>query len=232
METRSSAVRLAIISAPLLALCGMPPAAAQSVEPHDLRTGRILVAARNFPDPTFAESVILLTQYSEEGAMGFIINRQTTASVARAVPGANSSDPMYSGGPVSAPAVYGLLRSPVFPVQGSPATSNPNQANANQPNANQVKPAQARLVLGDIYMIMERDLLEKTVSSKVPADRFHAYLGYCGWGPGQLENEVKHGAWYIFNGRVEMVFDDEPDSLWGRLIGLTEHRIARAMPHR
>lgn len=166
------------------------------------------MAARNFPDPTFAETVILLTHYSEERAMGFIINRQTTVPVARAVPGASGTDPVYSGGPVSLPAAYGLLRSP------SP-------------------PAQAQLVLGDIYAIMERGLLEKTLSSKVPADRFHAYLGYCGWGTGQLENEVKRGAWYIFFGRAEMVFDAEPDSLWGRLIGLTDHQIARAnLPHR
>jgi putative transcriptional regulator len=208
METRPIPFRSAAAVVPFL-LLGMPPGAgAQSVDIRDLHTGRVLVAARNFPDPTFAESVILLTQYSEQGAMGFILNRQTTVPVARAVPGASGSDPVYSGGPVSLPAVYGLLRSPSQLAQG-------------------------KLVLGDIYAIMERELLEKTLSSKVPADRFHAYLGYCGWGPGQLDNEVKRGAWFIFFGRADMVFDAEPDSLWGRLIGLTDHQIARAnLPRR
>lgn len=197
-------------------LCGiMPPGGmAQSVEPRDLRAGRILVAARNFPDPTFAESVILLTQHSEEGAMGFMLNRQTATPVARLVPGAKSFDTVYSGGPVSVPSVYGLLRSPSHL--------------AAQAKTESAKPEASKLVLGDIYMIMERELLEKTLSANVPSDQFHAYLGYCGWAPGQLENELKRGAWYIFFGRADMVFDPEPDSLWGRLIGLTDRQIARA----
>jgi putative transcriptional regulator len=165
------------------------------------------VAARKFPDPTFAQTVIVLTGYNGDGAMGLIINRQTTVPMARAVPSAKTSDPLYSGGPVSAPAVYGLLRSPSQP---EPAT----------------------LVLGDIYMIAEQALLEKTVSASPSAERFHAYLGYCGWGPGQLDKEVELGAWHIFSGRAEMVFDSEPESLWSRLVALTERQIARAIPTR
>jgi putative transcriptional regulator len=210
MKYRSIAFPLAVAAV----LFGIPrEAAAQSSEPRDLRAGRILVAARNFPDQTFVESVILLTQYGESGAMGFVINRQTTVPVARAAPGGSEFDTVYTGGPVSQPNVFGLLRSPSNPAQGDPK--------------------QAKLVLGDIYLIMERALLEKTLTAKVPADRFHVYMGYVGWGPDQLENELKHGFWYIFNGRPDMVFDAEPDSLWGRLIALTDHQIARvALPRR
>ena len=209
MKYRSIAFPLAVAAV----LFGIPQeAAAQSSEPRDLRAGRILVAARNFPDQTFVESVILLTQYGEAGAMGFVINRQTTVPVARAAPGGSQFDTVYTGGPVSQPNVYGLLRSPSNPAQGDSK--------------------QAKLVLGDIYLIMERGLLDKTVTAKVPADRFHVYMGYVGWGPGQLENELKHGFWYIFNGRPDMVFDADPDSLWGRLIALTDHQIASAIPSR
>lgn len=177
---------------------------AQSSNPRDLRTGQFLVAARKFPDPTFAQTVIVLTSYSQGGAMGLIINRQTIVPMLRAVPVAKTSDPVYSGGPVSVPAVYGLLRSPSRPEQTTP-------------------------VLGDIYMISERALLEKTVSASPSAERFHAYMGYCGWGRGQLDNEVEQGAWFIFSGRPDMVFDAEPDSLWSRLVALTERQIARSV---
>ncbi|HXP84699.1 MAG TPA: YqgE/AlgH family protein [Bryobacteraceae bacterium] len=179
---------------------------AQSSNPRDLRAGKFLVAARKFPDPTFAQTVILLTAYNEDGAMGLIINRQTTVPMARAVPSAKTSDPVYSGGPVSAPAVYGLLRSPSKPESATP-------------------------VVGDVYMIAERALLEKTLSASPSAERFRAYLGYCGWGGGQLDHEVELGAWYIFAGRAEMVFDTEPESLWNRLVALTEKQIARTDPH-
>jgi len=104
---------------------------------------------------------------------------------------------------VSVPEVYGLLRSSSKLDDGTP-------------------------VLGDLYMIAKQALLEKTLSASPPADRFHAYLGYCGWGAGQLEHEVELGAWYVFPGRTEMVFDSEPDSLWNRLVARTEQQIARA----
>ncbi len=95
------------------------------------------------------------------------------------------------------PNVFGLLRSPTQPAQGDSP--------------------KAKLVLGDIYLIMERELLDKTLASKVPPERFHAYLGLCLLGTeGQLENELKHGFWYIFNGRTDLVFDGDPDTLWGR----------------
>lgn len=180
---------------------------AQSSNPRDLRTGKFLVAIRKFPDPTFAQTVIVLTRYGENGAMGLIINRRTEVPMARAMPWATSSDPIYSGGPVSAPAVYGLLRAPFQPQQATP-------------------------VLGDIYMIAERDQIQKVVTAAPARDHFHAYVGYCGWGPGQLENEVEEGAWYIFSGRAEMVFDREPASLWERLVSLTEQHIARLIPAR
>jgi putative transcriptional regulator len=198
-------IRPILLAVPLIYL-GVPAGVmAQSSNPRDLRTGKFLVAARKFPDPTFAQAVILLTGYNQDGAMGLIVNRQTTVPIARAVPSAKMSDPVYSGGPVSVPAVYGLLRSPSKPEPATP-------------------------VFGDIYMIAERALLEKTISASPPAERFRAYLGYCGWGPGQLDNEVEQGAWYIFAGRAEMVFDSEPESLWSRLVALTERQIARAFP--
>jgi putative transcriptional regulator len=199
MQIRPTAFVLLLIS------LGASAGLAQSPNPRDLRTGKFLVAARKFPDPTFAQTVIVLTRFSEDGAMGLIINRQTTVPMARAVPLARSSDPVYSGGPVGAPTVYGLLRSPSKPDQATP-------------------------VFGDIYMVAERALLEKTVSTSPSADRFRAYLGYCGWGAGQLDHEVELGAWFIFSGRAEMVFDTEPESLWSRLVALTERQIAQSLP--
>jgi putative transcriptional regulator len=187
---------------PLIGFLAPPRGMAQSSNPRDLRAGKVLVAARKFPDPTFAQTVILLTGYSEDAAIGLIINRQTSLPLSRAVPSATTSDAVYSGGPVSAPAVYGLLRSPS-------------------------KPEPATAVLRDVYMISERGLLEKTAAASPPSDHFRAYVGYCGWSAGQLDNEVDLGAWYIFSARPEMIFDPEPESLWGRLIAQTEGQIAR-----
>ena len=50
------------------------------------------------------------------------------------------------------------------------------------------------------------------------------------WAPEQLEEEIEVGAWHIFPGDANTVFDDDPDSLWMRMIKKTETEIARAGP--
>src|SRR5690242_11723009 len=56
---------------------------AQSKRPEDLAQGKILVTPRDAPDPHFAESVILLARYTEDGAVGLMVNRRTEVPVSR-----------------------------------------------------------------------------------------------------------------------------------------------------
>jgi putative AlgH/UPF0301 family transcriptional regulator len=72
--------------------------------------------------------------------------------------------------------------------------------------------------------------LEKTLAGKGEPSVFHVFLGYAGWGPGQLEHEVELGAWHILPADAASVFDADPDSVWPRLIRRTELRIARVGP--
>jgi putative transcriptional regulator len=53
------------------------------------------------------------------------------------------------------------------------------------------------------------------------ASELRIFLGYAGWGPGQLENEVRLHGWYIFNYDESLVFDEHPETLWQRLIDKT-----------
>jgi putative transcriptional regulator len=197
------AVRLLILAA---VLCLPLEVAAQSKRVSDLAVGKLLVAPRDAPDGTFANSVILLVEFDEDATVGLIINRRSKVPISRALhelKGANDrSDPVYLGGPVNLAAVFALLRA------GS-------------------KPDEARRVVGNVYLVSNRTLLEQTlVAGKGPGD-FHAYVGYCGWGAGQLQHEMDLGVWYVFNGDASLVFDSNPDSLWPRLIALTEQKFAR-----
>ena len=200
-------MRFAVPLSILAALISLPPrAAAQSQRITDLAVGKLLVAPRDAPDSSFANSVILLVQFDEDGTVGLVINRRSKVPISRALhqlKGAdNRSDPVYLGGPVNLAAIFALLR----------ASS---------------KPEDARRVLGNVYLLSDRDLLEKTLVAGTGARDFHTYVGYCGWSAGQLEYEVNLGVWYIFNGDASLVFDSEPDSLWSRLVAQTEQRIAR-----
>jgi putative transcriptional regulator len=197
------AVPLAILSA---VLCLPRDVAAQSKRVEDLAVGKLLVSPRDSPDPTFASSVILLIQFDEDATVGLIINHRSKVPISRALhqlKGAdNRADPVYVGGPVNLAAVFALLRA------GS-------------------KPEDAKRVLGNVYLLSSRPLLEKTLTAGTGAADFHTFVGYCGWSPGQLENEMNLGVWYIFNGDANMVFDSDPDTLWSRLIARTEQRFAQ-----
>ena len=177
-----------------------------------LAHGMFLVASRDLGDPNFAHAVVLLVHYDDEnGAMGLIINRSTDVPLSRIFAdlkeARDRADPIYVGGPVETGTVLALLKSAS-------------------------KPKEAERVFGDVYLISSKTLLEKTLASGIEASQFHAYLGYAGWGREQLEHEVELGAWHVLAADTGNVFHSDPESVWPRLIGRTEVRIARGYSDR
>jgi len=181
---------------------------AQSTQ--DLGIGKLLVAKRDAREATFAETVILVVRYTQGGTVGLMLNRRTEVPVSRALDplkGASGrSDPVFAGGPVELPNVLALLRTNIMP-EG------------------------AEHVTGKVYLVPTGTLLEKTLAKRPDPADFRVYLGYCGWSPGQLENETSHGFWRVLNGSADIVFDSEPETLWSRLIERAEQRIAREQGH-
>ena len=110
------------------------------------------------------------------------------------------NDPVFDGGPVSADAVQALLRS-------------------------SEKPETGQHILADIYSIARKAPLEKSIADHLDSSKFRVYLGYAGWGPGQLENEVRLGAWTVVHGS-RYVFDSHPTTLWERLNRDTHSQLA------
>jgi len=190
-------------------LCATGIASGQSTHVKDLRVGKLLVAARDLPDPDFAQSVILLVHYDHEGAVGLMLNRRTRATISRVIQdldtGKRGSDPIYVGGPVEMSVVMGLLKS-------------------------QQKPEEADSVLSDVYLVSTKALLQKSLAGSSGPSDLRLYLGYCGWGGGQLENEMQAGGWWIFDADVGVVFDPDPGSIWSRFIARTERLNAQSEP--
>jgi putative AlgH/UPF0301 family transcriptional regulator len=174
---------------------------------QDLAPGKFLVASRDLGDPNFAETVILLVSYDEkQGAMGLVVNHRTDVALSRVFQDLKAAkgreDAAYVGGPVELTSVLGLLKS-----------SSP--------------PDEAKHVFGDVYLVATKTLLEKTLAAGVGPNAFHIYVGYAGWGPGQLEHEVDLGGWHILPADTPNVFHADPDSVWPRMIQRTETQIAR-----
>ena len=181
----------------------------QSKNAKALGAGKLLVASRELADPNFAQTVVLLVQYDDEGVVGLILNRRTDVPLSRVLEGGKAanhrSDPVYLGGPVETPGVFALFRSPAK-LEG------------------------AQHIFGAVYLISTKTLFEQAISAQPDPSGFHVYLGYAGWTTNQLRKEVELGAWFIFQPDAETVFDSDPDSLWLQMIQKTELKLAGSEP--
>lgn len=178
---------------------------AQSMRPEDLAQGKIIITPRNAPDPHFSNSVILLAHYDASGALGLMLHYKSDLTIGKALKGVTGAekrtDTVFVGGPVELPVVFALLRTKAAPTGVS-------------------------RVAGDVYLMTSRQSIATALTEGRPASDLRIFIGYCGWGPGQLEREVRRSGWYIFNYDEGLVFDEHPDTLWNRLIDKTERRLA------
>jgi putative transcriptional regulator len=103
------------------------------------------------------------------------------------------TDVIYVGGPVARERIVLLMRS------------------AEQPG-------DSGRVFEDTYVSSSLAALKQMVASPHSGDTFHAFAGYAGWAPGQLDGEVSRGDWHISPARQDLVFDKEAADIWPELI--------------
>jgi len=160
----------------------------------DTLRGQLLVAAPDLLDPNFRRSVLLIGEHGEEGAMGVILNRPSTISVADAVPPlaelVDDAELIHVGGPVQPQAIV---------VLGD--FSNPREAGV--------------LVLGSIGFLPGEIETAADVGSLA---RARVFVGYAGWGPGQLESEIAEASWIVGQALPDDVFTTEPEALWSTVL--------------
>jgi len=162
-----------------------------------LRTGRLLVANDNINTFPFAKSVVLLTNYGPEGAVGVIINRPTRMSLYKVMPDIKSlqgkKDLLFFGGPVSGNVITFLMQS----------------------EENLASYDGVSRVFGDLYFLMNKKVIHHHLGGKYKLAR--GFAGYAGWGPGQLEGEMARGDWTVRNADTATIFSQSPEKLWDKL---------------
>lgn len=165
-------------------------------------TGQLLIAMPGMLDPRFAHSVVYLCAYSDEGAMGLIINKPVAdlslgsllSQLDIAVTDDFAPGPLHFGGPVEQGRGF-VLHSPDYE---SPV---------------------AMLAVDDsMSMTATVDVLEEIGAGRGPQRRLVA-LGYAGWGPGQLENELAQNGWLTCDSDPDLVFDLPDTEKWEAALG-------------
>jgi putative transcriptional regulator len=159
-------------------------------------SGRLLIAGPSLGDPNFDRTIVYLLEHAPQGALGVVLNRPSALDVAETLPpwAVSAAEPsvIFSGGPVEADAVLGLAR--VRDTIDCPGWSSVDG------------------VIGTVDLSMDPEAVMAGV------EEVRIYLGYGGWGAGQLEEELAAGAWFVVEPGPNDVFHPEPERLWGDLL--------------
>jgi len=150
--------------------------------------GHFLVASPHLLDPNFARSVVLLIQHNEEGAMGVVLNRSASKTICELweelhEAHCDNSQHLNLGGPVSGPLLALHTDAKLGEME----------------------------ILPGLYFSVAKEHLEQLVQQ--PGLRLKLFVGHSGWAGGQLEGELRQGAWLTVPASLDEVFQDEQE-IW------------------
>ena len=169
------------------------PAVSGHNERVDTLQGQLLIASPSLLDSNFRRAVVLVTEHTDDGAAGLVLNRPSPASVLELVPEleplVEDDEQVWLGGPVQPNAVLVLgefvdpddAAVPLFGSLGFPSLEEPE------------------------------DVVPATTRRRV-------FAGYAGWGAGQLESELGREDWIIEPAQPDDAFTDAPDNLWADVL--------------
>ena len=156
--------------------------------------GQLLIAGPTLLDPNFHRTVVLVVEHEDEGAMGLVLNRPSPIPAEQAIPELGKAlepeERLWMGGPVQTTSVVVVADFADTGLTAMPVRDG------------------VGLVLPD------SDLEEVGTAVR----RARPFLGYAGWGPGQLESELERDDWIVAEFDPADVFTDDADGLWARVL--------------
>lgn len=157
----------------------------------EILPGKLLIADPFLRDPNFMRSVVFICEHKEEGSFGFVLNRRYEQFLGELIAGVETSTfPVYYGGPVQIDTIHFLHQRPDLIPGG-------------------VEVIDGIFWGGDFETILE---LLKADGLKERDIRF--FIGYSGWGEGQLDEEMKSKSWITGDGTRKLIFTVNVDNTW------------------
>ena len=154
----------------------------------DSLSNHFLVAMPGLLDPNFSHAVIYICEHSPDGAMGLVINNPLDIPMSQIFEQFElgyspriGAQPLLSGGPVQIDRGFVLHR------------------------AGERQWESTRTISGEISLTASRDIISDIAVERGPGELIIT-LGYAGWGPGQLEEELAHNAWLTVPGDANILF--------------------------
>lgn len=164
--------------------------------------GQFLLAMPSMGDPRFLRSVVYMVAHDSEGAMGFIINKRaeglSLGDILKDMPETVAKTglvnlPVYVGGPVQNDCGFVLHTSDYEKTQNSLSQELP------------------------IALTQSADVLVDAAHGRGP-EKMRLFLGYAGWGPGQIEGELQDNAWLVCDANSAEIFIAQSDDLYEKCV--------------
>jgi putative transcriptional regulator len=169
----------------------------RNIQPHfqPPERGSVLVSEPYLNDFHFRRTVVLISDHSDEGSVGFVLNRLVDLQTNDVIPGLMKYNfPLFFGGPVEPNTLHFIHK------VGEAITGAQHIANGIYWG-------------GDIEMI--DDLIDKKIARQ---DDFKFFSGYSGWASGQLDEEIGQKAWWVGKTDLKLMFDDDLDNMWRNIV--------------
>ncbi len=155
--------------------------------------GKLLVAEPFLGDPNFERSVILLCEHGESGSFGLVLNQLSEKKLADVMEDLYAEVDLYVGGPVEQNTLHFLHK---------------------------LEDLEDAINLGNgIFWSGDFEQLRTMINlGKVETNSIRMFVGYSGWGAGQLDSEMKRNSWIVSDVDADMLFDSSPANFWRKVL--------------
>lgn len=153
--------------------------------------GILLIADPFLKDPNFLRTVVFLCEHKPEGSFGFVLNRRFESTLDELIPElAGHQIPVYYGGPVQVDTIHFLHQFP------------------------EVIPGGQEVMKGIYWGGDFEALLNGVKNQEIDTDKIRFYIGYSGWGGGQLAEEMTEKTWLTVKATRKLIFQTDHSDVW------------------
>jgi putative transcriptional regulator len=157
--------------------------------------GKILISEPFLNDFYFKRSIVLLAEHSDEGSFGLILNKPTNLKFNEILKDFPEFDAgVYLGGPVKTDSLFFI-----------------------HSLGEQI--GKTLKIMDGIYWGGDLDTISEMISTnRISSDQIRFYLGYSGWGPRQLDDELKEKSWVVASVKASQLLKSPPENMWKNIV--------------
>ncbi len=154
-------------------------------------TGILLIAEPFLKDPNFLRTVVILCEHQELGSFGFVLNKQIEQTLDELLTDMEGHTlPVYYGGPVQTNSIHFLHQYPDLIPESVKVT-------------------------GDIYWGGNFETVTALLKNdSLDLNKIKFFIGYSGWGDGQLTRELEEKSWLTVSANARLVFNTGYNEIW------------------